>query len=203
LNSSRKKEEAKQIKRALKLSLSGVPRDGKVRLNLGCGDKYLEGYTNVDLAPSRKGKEPDVICDLKKLDFPEGYADEVLSVHTIEHFYHWEAKDVVAEWMRVLKPGGQLILECPNLLTAAKHFLKDPEKYSSPGKEGQMSMWVFYGDPAWRDPLMCHRWGYTPKSLQKLLCEAGFTQVKQEPAQFKKREPRDMRITGIKPARNL
>lgn len=29
--------------------------------------------------------------------------------------------------------------------------------------------------------------------------QAGLIELKQEPAQFKLREPRDMRITGIKP----
>ena len=61
-------------------------------------------------------------------------------------------------------------------------------------------MWVFYGDPAWRDPLMNHRWGYTPLSLARVMHEAGLTQLQQEPAQYKLREPRYMRITGVKPA---
>jgi hypothetical protein len=99
----------------------------------------------------------------------------------------------------VLKPGGKIILECPNLLSACEAVLKNPEMASSPGKEGQRSMWVLYGDPAWKDPLMCHRWAYTPQSLGAVMHEAGFTQIRQEPAQYKLREPRDMRITGIKP----
>ena len=59
-------------------------------------------------------------------------------------------------------------------------------------------MWVFYGDPAWKDPLMIHRWGYTPESLMDLLRSTGLTEVRQEAAQFKLREPRDMRIIGRK-----
>jgi hypothetical protein len=59
-------------------------------------------------------------------------------------------------------------------------------------------MWVFYGDPRWRDPLMVHRWGYTPRSLAKVMLQAGLVDVRQEPAQFKLREPRDMRIVGCK-----
>jgi hypothetical protein len=47
---------------------------------------------------------------------------------------------------------------------------------------------------------MNHRWGYTPLSLARVMHEAGLTQLQQEPAQFKLREPRDMRITGVKPA---
>jgi hypothetical protein len=46
---------------------------------------------------------------------------------------------------------------------------------------------------------MVHRWGYTPYSLAKILYENGFIDMKQESAQFKLKEPRDMRITAIKP----
>ena len=41
--------------------------------------------------------------------------------------------------------------------------------------------------------------GLHSKSLAALLHNCGLTELKQEPAQFKLKEPRDMRITGIKP----
>ena len=170
------------------------------RLNLGCGDKILEGYVNVDVAPSRAGRSPDVLCDLHRLEpFATDSCDEVMAIHVVEHFYRWEVIDVLREWLRVLKPGGRMILECPNLLTACETLLNDPQAAAGPGPEGQRSMWVLYGDPAWRDPLMCHRWNYTPDSLRALMAEAGLVNVHQAPAQFKLREPRDMRIVGEKP----
>lgn len=172
----------------------------QIRLNLGCGDKILPGYINVDVASSRAGKEPDVICDLRDLKtFESNFADEILSVHVVEHFWRWEVLDILKEWVRVLKPGGKMIIECPNLLSACEEVLKNPDIATGPGPEGQRSMWVLYGDPSWRDPLMIHRWAYTPRSLAQLLFEAGLQDLMQEPAQFKLREPRDMRITGIKP----
>lgn len=171
-----------------------------IRLNLGCGDKILADYVNVDIAPSRGGKRPDVIADLRDLAiFEDAYADEVMAIHVIEHFWRWEVEAVLAEWIRVLKPGGLLVLECPNLLAACEALLRDPQTAAGPGREGQATMWVFYGDPAWKDPLMNHRWGYTPDSLCSLLRTAGLLDVHQEPAQFKLREPRDMRIVGRKP----
>lgn len=91
-----------------------------------------------------------------------------------------------------------MILECPNLITACEEFLKNPDKGSQPSIEGQKTMWVFYGDPRWKDPLMVHRWGYTPNSLGDLMRSCGLNAIRQEAAQFKLREPRDMRITGIK-----
>ncbi len=169
-------------------------------LNLGCGDKILPGYTNVDVAQERAGRQPDVICDIRNLiAFEDDYADEILAVHVIEHFWRWEVVEVLREWIRVLKPGGRIILECPNLKSACEEFLKDPDLRALPGEEGQRTMWVFYGDPAWTDPLMVHRWGYTPQSLIQVMREAGLTELKTEPAQFKLREPRDMRVTGRKP----
>jgi SAM-dependent methyltransferase len=171
------------------------------RLNLGCGDKILEGYVNVDVAPSRGGREPDVICDLHKLTpFESDSVDEILSVHVVEHFWRWEVVDVLKEWGRVLKPGGLMILECPNLISACQALIENPEVASGPGAEGQRSMWVLYGDPAWKDPLMVHRWGYTPRSLAGVMHEAGLVNLRQEPAQFKLREPRDMRVVGEKPS---
>lgn len=179
-----------------------VREDAKpVRLNLGCGDKVLEGYVNVDVAPSRRGLRPDVLCDLHDLSvFAGDSADEILAVHVVEHFWRWEVLDILKEWVRVLKPGGKMILECPNLISACQTLLSDPENASAGDARGQRSMWVFYGDPSWQDPLMTHRWAYTPNSLASLMREAGLVEVRQEPAQFKLREPRDMRVVGSKPA---
>ncbi len=171
-----------------------------VRLNLGCGDKILPGYVNVDVVPERSSFTPDVICDVRNLTvFEDDFADEILAVHVIEHFWRWEVTNILTEWVRVLKPGGRMILECPNLISACEEFLRDPKRNAGPGPEGQRSMWVFYGDPRWQDPLMVHRWGYTPWSLAGLMSEVGLKNLRQEPAQFKLREPRDMRIVGEKP----
>lgn len=171
-----------------------------VRLNLGCGDKILPGYVNVDVVEARAGKSPDVICDLRDLSvFPDNHADEVLAVHVVEHFWRWEVEAVLREWIRVLKPGGRMVLECPNLAAACEAFLADPLGGSQSDGRGQRTMWVFYGDPQWQDPLMVHRWGYTPSSLSALMATAGLVNARQEPAQFKLREPRDMRVVAEKP----
>jgi len=61
------------------------------KLNLGCGDKILPGYVNVDVAASRRGLKPDVLCDLHKLtSFEDNTVDGILSVHVVEHFWRWE-----------------------------------------------------------------------------------------------------------------
>ena len=119
-----------------------------MKLNLGCGDKILPGYVNVDVAETRAGKRPDVLCDLHALTpFEDNSVDEILSVHVVEHFWRWEVVGVLKEWVRVLKAGGLMVLECPNLKSACETFLANPDLHAGPGQEGQRSMWVFYGDP--------------------------------------------------------
>ena len=157
----------------------------------------MDGYVNVDFASNHSGTQPDVACDLKSLPFDADSADEILSVHVIEHFWRWEVRDVLKEWIRVLKPGGKLILECPNFQSACEEFLKNPDHLGD-FKDGQRTMWVFYGDPQWKDPLMVHRWGYTPNTLATLMSECGLENLVREPAQFKLKEPRDMRVAGFK-----
>ena len=171
-----------------------------MKLNLGCGDKILPGYVNVDVVTARAGREPDVICDLRDLaPFASDSADEVMAIHVVEHFWRWEIEAVLREWLRVLKPGGQMVIEVPNLLAACEALLANPVAGAREDQAGQRTMWVFYGDPAWQDPLMIHRWGYTPQSLMDLLHSVGLINVRREPAQYKLREPRDMRVVGQKP----
>lgn len=179
-----------------------------MKLNLGCGDKPLGGYTNVDLTSCRKGinnrngSDLDVVeCDIKNLNiFADNIADEILSVHVIEHFYYYEIHEILREWKRVLKPGSKLVIETPNLLTACKLIVEDPINNTIPHfPEGKRAMWPLYGNPGERDPLMCHKWLYTPNSLANLLNECGFVGIKKAKCQFKMREPRDMRIVCRKP----
>ncbi len=188
------------LKLGRELHASDCATDAIIRLNLGCGDKILPGFINVDLVDERAGRRPDVVCDITNLrSFPSNYADEVMAIHVVEHFWRWEIEDVLREWLRVLKPGGRMVLECPNLRSACEEFLKADGLRDMHGPEGQRSMWVFYGDPKWKDPLMNHRWGYTPGSLAGLMKKVGLTEVAQAPALFKLREPRDMRVVGVKP----
>jgi predicted SAM-dependent methyltransferase len=170
-----------------------------IKLNLGCGDKLLPGYINVDVVESRAGMVPDIQCDIRRLTkIEDNYAEEVLAVHVIEHVDRWEVVELLTEWKRVLKSGGKLVIETPNLLSACKALLENPLKGARPGQTGQMTMWPLYGDPSWKDPLMMHKWLYTPQSLAEVMHEAGFIKMQVEKAQFKMKEPRDMRVVAYK-----
>lgn len=157
-----------------------------IKLNLGCGKSYLQGWINVDVSTAYK---VDQCADLRQLPFPDGYADEIMAIHVIEHFYRWEVDDLLREWFRVLKPGGKLILECPDLNKAIRNILE--------GQPDQMGMWALYGDWNHKDPLMMHKHGWSAKALSEVLGK--FSEVvAQKPAQYHKKDLRDMRIEAIK-----
>lgn len=74
-----------------------------VRLNLGCGGDYRQGYINVDGSHVVK---TDRAIDLSKLPwpFPDNYADEILMRDVLEHLPDAHAN--LLELHRVLKPCG-------------------------------------------------------------------------------------------------
>lgn len=74
--------------------------DKKLILDIGCGDRKLKGAIGIDI---RKTKDVDIIADAHYLPFKDEVFDHVYSSHLIEHFSHREVKDVVKEWVRVLK----------------------------------------------------------------------------------------------------
>ena len=76
--------------------------------NLGCEDKILRGYANVDVVLERAGKLRAVICNICRIEnFYDDSADQILVVQAVEHFWRWEAVEILPEWGRALKSGGR------------------------------------------------------------------------------------------------
>lgn len=80
-----------------------------MKLNLGCGEKKLLGYVNVDLCGT-----PDVICDLSLFPWlwENNSVDEVYAAHFLEHVQNFE--QTILEIYRILKPGGVLHFKVPH-----------------------------------------------------------------------------------------
>jgi predicted SAM-dependent methyltransferase len=173
-----------------------TPDDGKIRLDLAAGHFREQGWVAVDLADGYAGamtnpEQPDVVADVRDLPFPDDYADEARAIHIIEHFHAWEALDVVKEWVRVLKPGGKLAIECPGL----EKVLKLAEV---PQIQPKYTYWALYGDPRHQRPEMMHKWCYTSVTLARLMAQAGLEDITPEPPQFHY-PVRDIRVVGNKP----
>lgn len=165
--------------------------DGAIRLDLGCGDKSEQGWLGVDVRSTR-GVQPAIVADVSKpLPLPDDYADELRAIHIIEHFWRWEVVEILTEWCRILKPGGQIAIECPDI-DKVLHLMHVPECPPA------MTWWALYGDPNHKSPEMMHRWCYGKIELAKCMMQAGFVQVHPEPVRF--HHPiRDLRLVGYKP----
>lgn len=158
----------------------------------------MDGYTNIDIVASERSK-PDILCDAKTVPLGDGVADEVMCIHGFEHFYRYEVDALVTEWLRLLKSGGALILELPDLMKCCENIVTG---HTWSGKHpDQAGMWGIYGDPRTGDPFMNHRWGWTPKTLRAFLKGHGFVEIVDEETQFHPagRARRDMRMVARKP----
>jgi ubiquinone/menaquinone biosynthesis C-methylase UbiE len=61
------------------------------------------------MAESRSVTFPCGVSEIERLPFADGTFDSVVSITVLRHFGHWQA--IVAELVRVLKPGGRLIFD--------------------------------------------------------------------------------------------
>lgn len=157
------------------------------RLNLGAGLRHLEGYTSVDADPST---HPDLVANVLHLvSIDSESVDEVLAIHLLEHLHRWDAPAALREWFRVLKPGGKLALELPDLVKCCQNVLA--------GRADRAGLWGLYGDPNYENPLMAHRWGWSAAELQVELKAAGFRRVRVTAPQFHK-PYRDMRLEALR-----
>lgn len=163
-----------------------------MKIHLACGKHVLDGWTNCDMVRHPKApRDPDIFCDVSSVPLPDASADVVLSVHILEHFYHWEVPAVLKEWARLLKPGGHIIIEMPDIVKAARNLVA--------GANDQFSMWPIFGDQTLKDPLMCHKWGWTFETIKPLLKEAGFTEIRERNPEWHGRKiNRDFRVEAVK-----
>lgn len=170
-----------------------------MKINIAAGKQTWPDFFCIDAVQHpRASRDLDMVYAFQffadgslkeRIELPSQCADEVHCYHFIEHVYQWEAPAVIAEIRRLLKPGGRLVLELPDIAKAAQHLLK--------GAPDQMNMWPLYGDPGTKDQYMCHRWGYTPKTIMALLHDFNKIRI-MKPQTHGKRTNRDMRIEARK-----
>lgn len=135
-----------------------------MKLNLGSGKDYREGWVNVDSNPRFK---PDVLMDIRDLEYENGTIHEILAQDVIDHVTFMEAKALLRKCFEWLKPLGTLNIHTPNLRTlgpeAAWGNVTALEwMYGSRGE----------GNTAYETNVT--RWCYSPVSLTELLEKLGF-----------------------------
>lgn len=171
-----------------------------MKVHFACGKHIWDGFYNIDAVRDPKAtRDPELLFEFRfdggklveQLPLADGCATELHAMHIIEHFYRYDVDAAVAEWKRILRQGGKIVLELPNLEAAARNLLA--------GMRDQMTMWALYGDPGHGSPYMVHRWGYTPQTIQSLLAFHGFDNITLLPPQtHRARANRDMRVEAIR-----
>lgn len=158
-----------------------------MKLNLGCGGKYFDGYINVDTADVAK----DASYDIRKLPYADESVDEIVAIHVFEHFLYTEAESILREWHRVLHHGGRLILELPCLDKILRLFAENANE--------QLTLWGLYGEPATHPHGMehLHKWCWSKEALSELLRDVGFGTVLVGVPKYHV-PPRDMRLECLK-----
>ena len=142
-----------------------------MKLHLGCGGVVLPGYLNID--SHVEGRPAEVFKDdaatLKNFaeKYPNAEVEEIISFHLFEHMprpgaHCHNAETALKTWFNVLRPGGTLIIECPNFEEVVK-------EYVGGNKDRINNIFGLH-----RFPGDVHQWGYTPDSIRPLLEANGF-----------------------------
>ncbi len=156
-----------------------------MKLHLGCGTKILEGYVNLDAFVD----DPRVVkADITNLPYPDGSIDEILSEHVFEHVGFAEEERLFRECHRVLRSGGHLTVETPDMEWLCRAFLDAHDTFKSFYKVGAVDHYFGNGratDQRWgmitthffgnqNGPGQFHRNGYSAGKFQSIAALLGF-----------------------------
>ncbi|MBF0379516.1 MAG: class I SAM-dependent methyltransferase [Magnetococcales bacterium] len=126
--------------------------------------------------------EPDIILDARMLTTLQGSQyDSVYCSHNLEHYFHHDAKKVLAGFKHVLKEDGFAIITVPDIgelfkIVAEKNLDIDDFLYQSPMGPIKVRDVIYgYGEQIEKsgDEFYAHKTGFTEKSLISILQQSG------------------------------
>jgi predicted O-linked N-acetylglucosamine transferase (SPINDLY family) len=160
-------------------------------LHVGCGSpeagKLPEYFSptlwkelRLDIDPQ---VNPDFVASTTDMRVvPSASVQALYSSHNIEHLFVSEVPRALAEFLRVLEPGGFALVTLPDLRAAAERVLRDEQElpvYQSPaGPINALDM--IYGYAPFVEGgnnFMLHKTGFTAGSLLRTLARAGFERI--------------------------
>ena len=147
------------------------------KLHLGCGERYLEGYINIDFAQSEHTvmkSSADQYSNILDLRYTDNSVDEVRLHHVFEHFPRPIACALFSSWFCWLKVGRILHIEVPDLQKTVLNMLKPFVSI----KQHFVSERHIFGshEASWA----VHYEGYTPRGLRYMFKQYGFKIVKEK-----------------------
>lgn len=133
---------------------------------------FKRPYKRRDLGHhERETNVVDVHADVISLPmFPDDSVDEILTVNVVDHLRFQDLPVAVAEWRRVLRSSGRVVIDVGDARGNAELLVEAQTR-----DELEWALRLFYCHS--RDPWDSHHWGYTPDYLQLLMAEWGFAQL--------------------------
>jgi predicted SAM-dependent methyltransferase len=160
-----------------------VPRGGEdLRLSIGCGRTLLPGWIGID----RRGGDGVYRCDLRRpLPFADGSANVILVEHVLEHFPLDDLPTMLADYCRVLRPGGAIRIVSPDAALVADLINgTQSERLAHQARlDEQMYRWPASPDRLLRSAnRISHQYGehkslLSAEVMRSLLAEAGFSGI--------------------------
>lgn len=144
-----------------------------MRLHLGCGQKYIEGYLNIDYPDSyqsvQKSRRVDEYHDIRQLSYEPGSIEEIRLHHVFEHFPRPVGAALVAGWNTWLQHKGKLRIEVPDFTRTARAALS----CFSTQRSKKIALRHLYGsnEAEWA----VHYEGYSAWLLKSLVETFGYT----------------------------
>lgn len=160
-------------------------------LHVGCSwkrkDQTTKGFDRpewqeirLDIDPSVR---PDIVGTMTDMSaVGSASMDAVYSSHNLEHLYPFEVRTALGEFLRVLTSEGFAVITCPDLQSVAAAVAEgrlDEPLYEA-GAGPVCALDILYGHrPALArgNLYMAHRMGFTRRTLEQALRDAGFVSV--------------------------
>lgn len=140
-----------------------------LKLHLGCGKRYLRGWTHIDIADFDHIDVRTSIDDLSALS--DSIASHIYSSHALEYLDRLEAGQALKEWYRVLIPDGWLHLAVPDFAALLKIYAMSSNLDTILGPLfGRLTV----GETQNR---IYHKTVWDEQSLRNLLVKSGFKNI--------------------------
>lgn len=163
-----------------------------MKLNLACGQMYLDGYVNIDNLSMYYGSmRVDQQGDIFTLEWEDNTVDEILLSHFAMYIGLEEMPTLLKRWYGWLKEGGNIIIETGNVKSIAKFILEndDPDLINSAKGVMQLFGWQTTAG---------HKWAWCPETLAQQLYLAGFKDIRYGDGYYHENPERDFIILGTK-----
>ncbi len=143
------------------------------------GEHWVEVRVDIDRATL-----PNIVASVTYMPgVPTEGADAVFSSHTHEHLNDFEVSQGFSEIYRILKKGGFLVMNVPDLTEIAKLVLQgrtDEVLYQSKAGPVRPIDMMFGHQPSVErgNVHMAHRTGFTADRLENFCAQAGFDDIR-------------------------